>query len=99
MKRILTLLLSVLLLCGCSAEPIGTIRGAELEEIVIDGIIYEADPSDAQQSFSAADRGEYLGTVTNGDETFRVYAVKDDTGRQYLYVLWDYEGTIYVRKE
>lgn len=99
MKRFLALFLTAFLLSGCTRTPIGTIRGAELEEIVIDGITYEADPGDEHQSFTAADKGKYLGTVTNADEVFRVYAVKGDSDHQYLYVLWDWEGTFYVRME
>lgn len=99
MKRILPLFLILVLLFGCSAESIGTIRGAELETIVIDGAVYELDAADEFQSFSAANRGDFLGTVTNGKETFRVYTLKGDEARQYLYVLWGYEGNIYVRTE
>lgn len=86
------LLISALLLGACAGEAIGTIRGAELDELVIGSTVYIRDCGDEYQSFSSADRGSFLGTVTGGDETFRVYAVEGDAAQDFLYVRWDWEG-------
>lgn len=97
MKRLLALLLTLLLLCGCSEDPIGTIRGAEFDELVIDGVVYVRDDADAYQNYSAADKGDYLGTATNGDETFRIYTVDGD--ENCLYAQWEQDGWFYVRAD
>lgn len=87
------------LLSACESEPIGTIRGAEFDEIVIDGIVYCRDHADEYQSFTSADKGGCLGTVSNGDETFWIYAVKGDSDQRFLYARWDLEGDFYVQKD
>lgn len=96
MKRTLALLLTLLLLTGCSGS-IGTIRGAEFDELVIDGVVYIRDDGDQYQSYSAADKGEFLGTVTNGADTFQIYAIEGDD--HCLYAQWGQDGMVYVRTE
>lgn len=98
MKKILALLLTTALLGGCSLFSIGEIRGPEFDEIIIDGTVYIRDGGDQYQSFTAADRDKFLGTVTNGSQTFRVYSIEGDPEHNYLYALWDWEGEMYVRK-
>ena len=77
-------------------REIGTIRGPEMEQIVIDGVTYVQNPS---LKFSYADKGRYLGRAVNDKTTFRVYAVKGDTEGRYLYRLWSWEGAFYERKK
>ena len=87
-------LLAVLLLFrGC---VIGTVRGAEMEQIVIDGVTYVENPS---LNFTVGDKDRFLGLATNSKVTFRVYSVKGDPDRQYLYRLWSWEGAFYERKD
>lgn len=74
---------------------IGTIKGAEHDFIEIDGVRY-AQNSD--NDFSGADRGEYLGSVTDGNITMRVFSVKGDDSGRYIYSLWDWDGAFYVRE-
>ena len=74
---------------------IGTIKGAEHDFIEIDGVRY-AQNSD--NDFSGADRGEYLGSVTDGNITMRVFSVKGDDSGRYIYALWDWDGAFYVRE-
>ena len=78
---------------------IGTIKGPECQFIEIDGVRYVEDRDGAREhQFSGADRGAYLGSVTNGTITMRVFSVKgDDTGR-FIYTLWDWEGAFYSRE-
>ncbi len=71
---------------------IGTIRGAELETIIINDVVYQYDSS---LEFSASDKGKFLGMVANGNTRFRVYSVKGDTNNQYIYRLWGYDGAFY----
>ena len=87
------LLIAILLLRG---RVIGTVKGAEMEQIVIDGVTYVQNPF---LDFSYADKGRYLGRAVSGDITFRVYAVKGDAEGQYLYRLWSWEGAFYERKD
>ena len=75
---------------------IGAVRGAEMEKIVIGGVTYVQNSS---LNFTIADKGRYLGRAVSGGTTFRVYAVKGDPDRQYLYRLWSYEGAFYERKD
>lgn len=72
---------------------IGTIKGPEQNLIEIDGIRYVKN---SDHKFSGADRGEYLGAVTDGNITMRVYAVK---GGKYIYTLWDWDGAFYVQED
>ena len=101
MKRKLPLILCIaaVLLAGVllfHGREIGTIRGAEMEEIVIDGVTYVQNND---TGLSYADKGRYLGRAVNNSATFRVYAVKGDTEGRYLYRLWEWEGAFYERKD
>ena len=87
------LLCTILLLRG---RVIGTIRGAEMEQIIVDGVTYQQNNN---TGLSYRDKGRFLGRATAGDITFRVYAVKGDTEGQYLYRLWSWEGAFYERKD
>ena len=49
--------------------------------------------------FSSADRGEYLGAVTDGNVTMRVFSVKGDNSGRYIYTLWDWDGAFYARED
>lgn len=86
------LLIAVLLFHG---RPIGTIRGAEMEQIIIDGVTYVQNPF---LDFTYADKGRFLGRAVNDNTTFRLYAVKGDPDGQYLYRLWSWEGAFYERR-
>lgn len=86
-------LVVILLLHG---PKIGTIKGPEMEQIVIDGVAYVQNNF---LNFSNGDKGRYLGRAVSGDITFRVYAVKGDPERRYLYRLWSWEGAFYERKD
>lgn len=76
-------------------RPIGTIRGAEMEQIIIDGVTYVQNPF---LDFTYADKGRFLGRAVNDNTTFRLYAVKGDPDGQYLYRLWSWEGAFYERR-
>lgn len=79
---------------------IGTIKGAECQFIEIDGVRYVEDRDGARANeFSGADRGAYLGSVTNGAITMRVFSVKGDDSGRFLYTLWDWEGAFYSRED
>ena len=93
---IISVILAVPLFNMVSQRPtIGTIKGAEHDFIEIDGVRY-AQNSD--NDFSGADRGEYLGSVTDGNITMRVFSVKGDDSGRYIYALWDWDGAFYVRE-
>ena len=76
-------------------RQIGTIRGAEMEQIIIDGVTYVQNPF---LDFTYADKGRFLGRAVNDNTTFRLYAVKGDPDGQYLYRLWSWEGAFYERR-
>ena len=80
---------------------IGIIKGAENEIIEIDGITYIVDDlaENGANSYSSADRGNFIGVVSNGDITMRVYTVNCDSNGDFIYALWDWEGNFYVRKD
>ncbi len=79
---------------------IGSITGAEYNFIEIDGVRYVKDSAGARaDGFSGADCGEYLGAVTDGNVTMRVFSVKGDDSRRYIYVLWDWDGAFYSRED
>lgn len=52
----------------------------------------------SDHEFSGADRGEYLGSVTDGNITMRVFSVKGDESGRYIYALWDWDGAFYVQE-
>ena len=87
------LLVIILLVHG---RKIGTVRGAEMEKIIIDDVTYVEN---SRLDFSSGDKGRFLGFATNGDVTFFVFSVKGDTERQYLYRLWGYDGAFYERQD
>ncbi len=80
--------------CG---PVIGTISGAEHQRITIGETAYVTfdDP------FTSADRGRFLGIAQDesGEYRVRVYAVKGDEDRRYLYTVSFYEGEFYIREE
>ena len=99
MKKKLIAALCVALVLLCTAflmrgRVIGTVKGAELEQIVIDGVTYVQNNN---TGLSYADKGRFLGRAVNDKVTFRVYTVRGDTEEQYLY-LWEWEGAFYERK-
>ena len=78
---------------------IGTIKGSEYQWIEIDGVRYVEDHDGAREhEFSGADRGAYLGSVTNGAITMRVFSVKGDDSGRFIYTLWDWDGAFYSRE-
>ena len=97
MKRICIICLLVfisLVLFACGGKTIGTISGPENDCITIHDIVYVLENNTA---FSNADKGKYLGKVSNGDITMRVYVVKEHD--EYIYTLWDWEGAFYKKVE
>ena len=99
MKKLIafTLVMALLLgLVGCSSKAIGKISGAENEYITIDDVKYVLDTNN---EFSQADKGNYLGKVSNSKITMKVYSVKGDTEGEYIYALWDWEGAFYKREQ
>lgn len=103
-KKIVLLLCGVLLLISIisigkaafGAKEIGTIYGAENEYITIDGVEYVRD---IDSGFSYADKGKYLGKVSNSKITMKVYSVEGDTNGDYIYTRWDWEGYFYKKTE
>lgn len=97
MKRFLILFLVMVMLSGCAAT-IGTVEGPEWDVITIDGIEY-IKASDEHDIYSSADKDAHLGIIKSGDQTMDVYTIKGDTEHNYVYVRWEWEGDIYVRKD
>ena len=100
MKKKLIAALCVVLVLLCTAflmrgRVIGTVKGAEMEQIVIDGVTYVQNNN---TGLSYADKGRFLGRAVNDKVTFRVYAVKGDTEGRYLYRLWEWEGAFYEKQ-
>ena len=74
---------------------IGKVHGAENEKITIDGVTYIQNTS---LDFSYADKGRFLGYVTNEKTTIRVYDVKGEND-DYIYALWEWEGSFYEKEK
>lgn len=97
-KAVAIVLVLACLIClvACSNDKaVGTISGAENDYILYNKVTYVMDTSN---NFSNKDRGEYLGKVINDKVTMKIYTVKGDENMDYLYALWDWEGSIYVRE-
>ena len=77
-------------------KTIGKISGPENDCITIDNVKYYRETN---HDFSNADKGKYLGKVSNSKITMRVYSVKGDTEEEYIYALWDWEGAFYKKTE
>lgn len=97
MKRFLILILALLVLTGCAA-PIGTVQGTEWDVITIDGVEYIKAYGE-HDIYSSSDKDIHLGYIESGDNRLNVYSIKGDMEGNYLYVRWEWEGDIYVRKE
>ena len=99
MKKLIALLLATVLLLSlvaCGGKTIGEVRGAENEYITIDDVKYVLD---ADNDFSQADKGTYLGKVSNAKITMKVYSVKGDAEAEYIYAVWDWEGAFYKKEQ
>ena len=99
MKRLMAVALVMALLLSlvaCSSKTIGKISGSENDCITIDDVKYNRETN---HDFSNADKGTYLGKVSNSKITMRVYSVKGDTDGEYIYALWDWEGAFYKREQ
>ena len=97
MKRILILILALLMLTGCAA-PIGTVQGPEWDVITIDGVEYVKAYGE-HDIYASSDKDTHLGYIESGGNKLNVYSIKGDTEGNYLYVRWEWEGDIYVRKD
>lgn len=94
---LVTLVIACLLsLAACGGKTIGKISGPENDCITIDDVKYNRETN---HDFSNADKGKYLGKVSNSKITMRVYSVKGDTEGEYVYALWDWEGAFYKREQ
>lgn len=96
MISIIVVLICVLNLSSCGNNTIGKISGPENDCITIENITYILDNN---HNFSNADKGKYLGKVTNSKITMKVYSVKGDANQDYIYTLWDWEGAFYKRQK
>ena len=99
MKKLIAVALAAVLLLSlvaCSNKTIGKISGPENDYITIDDVKYNRE---TQHEFSNADKGKYLGKVSNPKTTMRVYSVKGDPEGEYIYALWDWEGAFYKREQ
>lgn len=100
MKRKLSILVALcVIVLACvwgyrQTAVVGTISGAELQTITLDGSTYVLD---GENDFHAEDQGAFVGVVSNGRDRCRVYWVKGDPDHQYLYRLWGYDGAFYKR--
>lgn len=97
MKKLIASLLTMVLLLSlvaCDGKTIGEVRGAENEYITIDDEKYVLD---TENDFTQADKGTFLGKVSNSKTTMKVYSVKGDTEGEYIYALWDWEGAFYKK--
>ena len=99
MKKLIVITLVVaclVCLVACSGETIGKISGAENEYITVDDVKFVLD---TDNDYSNADKGNYLGEVSNSKITMQVYSVKGDTEGDYIYALWDWEGAFYKKEQ
>ncbi len=90
------LVICISLIIYTQTKVIGSIHGAEMEIIEMDGVRYEQDNA---SGYTSIDRDKFLGIVTNDNVKFRVYTVKGDEECEYLFRLWDWEGAFYRKEE
>ena len=99
MKKVIAIALVIaclLSLAACGGKNIGNVSGIENECIIIDDVKYIRDTNN---DYSNADKGKFLGVVSNSAITMRVYTVKGDANEEYIYALWDWEGAFYKKQE
>lgn len=89
------LLIGVLLVVAMSQQKlgignIGVIHGPELETILLDSGIYQYDPD---APYTVPNRGHYMGTVSNGADSFRIYSVRGT--KEYIYLKLGKSGSFY----
>lgn len=76
-------------------KAVGRITGPEWDHLELDGVSYARCDT---APYAAGDKGEFLGLAAAGEETFRLYAVKGDEERNYIYCFWDWEGFFYQKE-
>lgn len=76
-------------------KAVGRITGPEWDHLELDGVSYARCDT---APYAAGDKGEFLGLAAAGEETFRLYAVKGDEEREYIYCFWDWEGFFYQKE-
>lgn len=102
MKRILVVILILVMMSGCSSKQIiGTVEGPEWDKILIGDAEYIPESAVPSQYdiYSSADKDAKLGIIQSGDTTLTIYSVKGEESRDYIYVQWEWEGEIYIRKD
>ena len=77
------------------SKVVGHITGPEWDHLELDGVSYARCDT---APYTAGDKGAFLGLAAAGEETFRLYAVKGDEERNYIYCLWDWEGFFYQKE-
>lgn len=86
--------MTVLYVHTFGAPVVGTIHGAEWEYLSVGEELYEKT---YDSPVHRADKGSFIGIVTNGDTKFRIYSIKGTD--EYLYCQWEWEGQIYKRTQ
>lgn len=94
-------LLMILLNCTGCGKTIGTVESPERDRIIVNDVVYvDTDSVSAELNlYSSADKGKFIGTIEDGSVTLRVYEIKGDKNRDYLYVRWEWEGDTFVRED
>ena len=99
MKKLMSIaliLIYLLVFAACTDKTIGKISGAENEIIIIEDVTYLREHN---SGYSSADKGKYLGKISNANITMKVYTVKGDSETEYIYTLWDWEGAFYKKEQ
>lgn len=102
MKKKYILLIALLCVALCLLlgymqwnKIVGTVYGAEMEKIVIDGVAYVWGDT----PYHGTDKGLHIGKGAwkDGTRVLDLYRIKGDDAFNYLYARFGWEGQMYVR--
>lgn len=77
---------------------VGTIHGAEMNQIIVDNVTYVISNTGV---YNGTQKGSYIGKGAwpNGEAVLDLYRLKGDTDFYYLYARFGWEGEMYQRED
>ena len=81
------------------SKIVGTVYGAETDQIIIDDIVYIRTTSE-ECPYNSSDKGLHIGKGAwlDGTPVLDLYRIKGDTAFNYIYVRYEWVGEIYMRE-
>ena len=105
MTNIILIVLAVILVFGLwfynYNKIVGTVKGPEMQKIIIKDITYTWWSGDDACPYQGTDKSNHIGkgAWSDGERVLDLYKLKGDTEFNYLYARSGWEGQMYVCEE